>query len=70
MIDILYKVWMNWMKFGRGAEFLKKSCKIGNFAKVHRMTPNQAKGIGHQKYLPYLHNRTPSPKFSSIFVYD
>ncbi len=38
--------------------------------KVHRMTPNQTQGIGHQKYSTYMHCSTPSPKFSSVSLYD
>ncbi len=34
------------------------------------MTPNQTQGIGHQKYPTYVYCSTPSPKFSSNWLYD
>ncbi len=39
-------------------------------SKVHRMTPNQTQGIRHQKYPRPVHCSTPSPKFSSVSLYD
>ena len=66
--DALYKVWMNRMKIGSGEEF--KKFQTWRFYKVHRMTPNQTQGFGHQKYLSYMQYSTPSPKFSSVLLYD
>ena len=37
---------------------------------MHRINPNQAQGIGHQKYPTYVYCRTPSPKFSSVSLYN
>ncbi len=34
------------------------------------MTPNQTQAIGYQKYPEHVHSTTPSPKFSSILLYD
>ncbi len=36
------------------------------FCKVHRMTPHQTQGIGHEKYPTYVHCSTPD---SQIFVH-
>ena len=44
--------------------------KICKFCKVHQMTPNQTQGIGHQKYITYVHCRTPSPNRLSVLLYD
>ena len=34
------------------------------------MIPNQTQGIGHQKCPTHMHRSTPSPKFSSVLLYD
>ena len=58
----------NLMKTVEGVVFRKSWNR--KFCKVHRMTPNQTQGIRHQKYLTYVHCSTPSPKFSSVSLYD
>ncbi len=37
---------------------------------MHRMTPNQTQGIWHQNVPPHVYCSTPSPKFSSVSLYD
>ena len=56
------------MKIVEGVVFRKSWNQ--KFCKVHRMTPNQTQGIGHQKYCIYVHCSTPSPIFSSVLLYD
>ncbi len=58
----------NLMKTVEGVVFRKSWNR--KLCKVHRMTPNQTQGIGHQKYPTYVHCSTPSPKFSSVSLYD
>ncbi len=48
----LHKVWLNRIKIETGAEFLK--LKNWQFFKVHKMTPNQTQGIGHQNHPTYV----------------
>ncbi len=47
-----------------------KKLQNWKFCKVHCMTSNQTQGIRHQKYPTYVHYSTPSPKFSSVSLYD
>ncbi len=58
----------NVMKAVEGVVFRKswnrKCCK------VHWMTLNQSQWIRHQKHPTYVYCSTPSPKFSSVSLYD
>ncbi len=67
---ICMKFGSNLMKTVEGVVFRKLwNCKL---CKMHRITPNQTQGIGHQKYQypTYVHCWTPPPpQFSSVSLY-